>query len=765
MFSSIGKAFTDIFSPSVRAQHQQETQKKNKKHSRDERSESVTDQRRSKKQKIASSSNTAESEMDNFDNKKHPLATDERSPLFPNNQHIQQLSNDNDGEEPREGLTDGLSRQRNNGQNEVSRSTSPPIQYNHILHTSWRDGSDLQLSIPSSSPPSTLTTTITTSLSPNINNTDGPTEDKNATNSMMKRPPKIVSPIPTRGRFLSVSATPSVSKEESTPNRNSKSTSPLSQSPIRTSLLTSSTTSSHPRPSSPVAFVSPIRPPFRRLSSPPPPSHSPTTQSTSLEDQILTSMYISPLSKQRAQSVLSEIERIEDELQEREYLDYLRKNDHTAREKSSTSLNLERGGHTQDFVQATHSFVVDNGAEFTLGTRRLQQQQQQQQQLDDAPLQKVLPLRQTPEKSQQHSVLFTANSPQMTTTRRISQRISPLDSYINAYLPANETIHRNVPKYKEVDLWQLELENKTFRERREQGLQLLNHLRKLAEKYRGSEVQVNFERLAKAQTEALQTQEREARKLEEKKTVPVANNVAVSDEENFRALSSHEEERIKKALKGAPDDVVAEIANIRLERKDLKRLEFTEWLNDEVVNFYMQLLNERSQQSSNNGKQPKCYLFNSFFYTLLSNGGYNYSRVQKWTRKIDIFTLDKVFVPVHLGNHWCLAVINFADKRFEYYDSLGGENPKCLERLRRYVKDEYRTKHKGEYDLSEWQDYTPLNIPHQQNGYDCGVFMCKFADYLSRGKPFDFSQSDMSYFRKRMILEILSKSAKENGSK
>jgi sentrin-specific protease 1 len=133
--------------------------------------------------------------------------------------------------------------------------------------------------------------------------------------------------------------------------------------------------------------------------------------------------------------------------------------------------------------------------------------------------------------------------------------------------------------------------------------------------------------------------------------------------------------------------------------------------------------------------------------------------------------MDKVLIPVHLGNHWCLAVINFVDKRFEYYDSLGGENPKCLEvfvtfqyrlittssidkislyfflsidskfydffccelqRLRRYVKDEYRTKHRGEYDLSQWQDYTPLDIPHQQNGYDCGVFMCKFADYLSR---------------------------------
>ena len=47
--------------------------------------------------------------------------------------------------------------------------------------------------------------------------------------------------------------------------------------------------------------------------------------------------------------------------------------------------------------------------------------------------------------------------------------------------------------------------------------------------------------------------------------------------------------------------------------------------------------------------------------------------------QIDIFALDKVLGPIHLGNHWCLAVINFQDKRFEYYDSLGGENKKCLE--------------------------------------------------------------------------------------
>jgi Ulp1 family protease len=38
---------------------------------------------------------------------------------------------------------------------------------------------------------------------------------------------------------------------------------------------------------------------------------------------------------------------------------------------------------------------------------------------------------------------------------------------------------------------------------------------------------------------------------------------------------------------------------------------------------------------------------------------------------VKILELHKVFIPVHVhGNHWCLAVINLEDKRFEYYDSV-----------------------------------------------------------------------------------------------
>lgn len=36
-----------------------------------------------------------------------------------------------------------------------------------------------------------------------------------------------------------------------------------------------------------------------------------------------------------------------------------------------------------------------------------------------------------------------------------------------------------------------------------------------------------------------------------------------------------------------------------------------------------------------------------------------------------IVEVDRVIVPVHLGNHWTCALINLAAKELVYYDSLG----------------------------------------------------------------------------------------------
>ncbi|GLD74411.1 sentrin-specific protease 1 [Lates japonicus] len=46
-------------------------------------------------------------------------------------------------------------------------------------------------------------------------------------------------------------------------------------------------------------------------------------------------------------------------------------------------------------------------------------------------------------------------------------------------------------------------------------------------------------------------------------------------------------------------------------------------------------------------------------------------------------------------------------------------------------------------------------IPQQMNGSDCGMFTCKYADYITKDKPITFTQKHMPYFRKRMVWEIL----------
>jgi len=59
-------------------------------------------------------------------------------------------------------------------------------------------------------------------------------------------------------------------------------------------------------------------------------------------------------------------------------------------------------------------------------------------------------------------------------------------------------------------------------------------------------------------------------------------------------------------------------------------------------------------------------------------------------------------------------------------------------------------------DEAEWELETVEEIPHQQNGSDCGMFTCKFAEFISRdAKLKHVKQEKMNYYRQRMIYEII----------
>jgi sentrin-specific protease 1 len=129
----------------------------------------------------------------------------------------------------------------------------------------------------------------------------------------------------------------------------------------------------------------------------------------------------------------------------------------------------------------------------------------------------------------------------------------------------------------------------------------------------------------------------------------------------------------------------------------------------------------------------------------------------------DIFGLDKVFIPVNVSNtHWTCAVIFVQEKKIQYFDSMGGDGTYYLKALLEYIKDEWKSMNKGQElpNLAEWKLVgTTIDTPRQENGFDCGVFTCMFADFLSMGYAFSFKQEHITQCRERIALSILKRCA------
>eukprot|EP00899_Mesostigma_viride_P013335 jgi/Mesvir1/22001/Mv11643-RA.1 len=239
-----------------------------------------------------------------------------------------------------------------------------------------------------------------------------------------------------------------------------------------------------------------------------------------------------------------------------------------------------------------------------------------------------------------------------------------------------------------------------------------------------------LERLQKAQ----EARELEAREQQEQEEDEQEEEV----EPPFRVLTPDELAIVTKALGPGKNDLLTEHqgGGMEITRERMACLRKGQWLNDDVINMYMELLKDRQREwleaaaaaATANGKKAGkrafglCHFFNTFFYNKLCQDkrGYEYKGVQRWTKapKVTYKLKDcaKVIVPVHQQVHWCLAVINLRDQAFEYYDSMGGRDAACLENLARYIVDEVKDKSGEVLDVSKWERRFVTGIPQQNNG-------------------------------------------------
>ena len=112
-----------------------------------------------------------------------------------------------------------------------------------------------------------------------------------------------------------------------------------------------------------------------------------------------------------------------------------------------------------------------------------------------------------------------------------------------------------------------------------------------------------------------------------------------------------------------------------VEYKDIHKLAPDTWLNDEIINFYMQLIADRA--GANADRLPSVHCYSTFFCSTLRDSGY--TKVRRWTKRVDVFAKDLLFIPINYSYHWTLGVVDFQAKTIRIYDSLGGSHDLTLQ--------------------------------------------------------------------------------------
>ena len=166
-------------------------------------------------------------------------------------------------------------------------------------------------------------------------------------------------------------------------------------------------------------------------------------------------------------------------------------------------------------------------------------------------------------------------------------------------------------------------------------------------------------------------------------------------------------------------------------------------------------------------------------------------------------------IPINLNdNHWVLIVIDLKNKSISYIDSLNcceKTATRIMSNVTKFFEDFLSTKpnHNNNLNLmaditidkidedttntnkvtlrlikeksfcstssilnddnlsentekhfTQWKQFFP-DCPKQNNLSDCGVFVCKFMDNITREKKFDFCQDDIDFLRVLLGIELV----------
>ena len=227
--------------------------------------------------------------------------------------------------------------------------------------------------------------------------------------------------------------------------------------------------------------------------------------------------------------------------------------------------------------------------------------------------------------------------------------------------------------------------------------------------------------------------------------------------------------------------------SIKFALRDYFKLRPMEFLNDSCIDYFLKTMDLRLKEEMP-GAWERCYFFNSFFYKKLTDnqsvviseetkalagmplGDMDeaslqalrcYDLTKSWTKNVDLFKKDYLFIPVCENLHWSLLIVchpgrgaiksNTNDPRVPgafmmHLDSMRSASTYTIGKLiKMYLQNEWKAKLRQDGDSAakrwvadhpeEKRDFLQMTIkrprvPLQDNHFDCGLFLCAYVDHF-----------------------------------
>ncbi|XP_040379818.1 uncharacterized protein LOC102699959 [Oryza brachyantha] len=211
---------------------------------------------------------------------------------------------------------------------------------------------------------------------------------------------------------------------------------------------------------------------------------------------------------------------------------------------------------------------------------------------------------------------------------------------------------------------------------------------------------------------------------------------------------------------------------VSISKRDVELLLPETFVNDTIIDFYIKHLSTRIEPT----EKHRYHFFNSFFFRKLADldkdqgrapeGRAAFLRVRKWTRKINIFAKEFLFIPVNFNLHWSLIVICYpgevetfkdGDTNISakipcilHMDSLKGSHSGLKDIIQSYLWEEWKERHPE--PASNCSDkflnlrFISLELPQQDNSFDCGLFLLHYVELFLMDTPRSFNPLKIDLF-------------------